>query len=45
MQVGALEVKRIIMEAAPEQNGKFVNIHAPGFESARGHYDGKEIPW
>ena len=45
MEVGVAEVKRIILEATKEQNGKFLNIHVPGMENAWGHYDGGEIPW
>ena len=42
---GVAEVKRIILEAGPSQNGKFLNIHVPGQEQGVGHYDGGEIPW
>lgn len=45
MDVGTAEVKRIILEATPEKNGKSVNIHVPGWEEAFGKYDGGEIPW
>ena len=45
VEVGATETKRIILEADKVQNGKFVNIHVPGYENAHGHYDGKEVPW
>ncbi|KAK4570134.1 hypothetical protein LTR86_002214 [Recurvomyces mirabilis] len=43
--IGVAELKRIILEASPAQNGKFVNIHVPGMEDAHGHYDGGEVPW
>jgi hypothetical protein len=37
----------IVQRANPEQNGKFVNIHVPGWEKAGGRiqYHGGEIPW
>ncbi|KAJ5878389.1 hypothetical protein N7455_001854 [Penicillium solitum] len=47
VEVGAEKVLDIIQKATPEQNGKFVNIHVPGWETREGpnQYDGKEIPW
>ena len=46
VSVGASEVKRIILEASTKQNGKFMNIHVPGWENALpGRYDGEELPW
>tara|TARA_R110002003_G_scaffold234_5_gene16923 strand:- start:10207 stop:10407 length:201 start_codon:yes stop_codon:yes gene_type:complete len=45
VDVGVAELKRIILEANPAQNGKFVNIHIPGQEESWGRYDGGEIPW
>lgn len=45
VDVGAAEVRRIMLEAGPEMNGKSVNIHVPGWENAMGKYDGAEIPW
>ncbi|KAF9238165.1 hypothetical protein DTO027I6_7872 [Penicillium roqueforti] len=47
VEVGAEKVLDIIQKATPEQNGKFVNIHVPGWEKREGsnQYDGKEIPW
>lgn len=45
MDVGAAELKRIVLESAPTQNGKFLNIHVPGHENSPGRYDGKEIEW
>ncbi|KAK5109026.1 hypothetical protein LTR62_007574 [Meristemomyces frigidus] len=44
-EVGVAELKRIILEAKPAMNGKFVNIHVPGMEEAHGRYDGGEVPW
>jgi hypothetical protein len=40
----------IIQKATPKQNGKFVNIHVPGWKEGQGadradQYDGNEIPW
>jgi len=45
VDVGAAEVKRIILQADKSQNGKFVNIHVSGKEKTAGQYDGGEIPW
>lgn len=45
VDVGAAEIKRIVIEASPSQNGKFLNIHVPGHETSPGRYDGKEIEW
>jgi hypothetical protein len=45
VDVGAAEIKRIVLESAPAQNGKFLNIHVPGHEKSPGRYDGKEIEW
>ncbi|KAJ5486791.1 hypothetical protein N7530_001091 [Penicillium desertorum] len=47
VEVGAEKVLDIIQEVTPEQNGKLVNIHIPGWETREGpnQYDGKEIPW
>ncbi|KAJ5773758.1 hypothetical protein N7457_008654 [Penicillium paradoxum] len=46
-ETGAEKVVDIIQKATPEQNGKFINIHVPGWEVPEGadQYDGKEIPW
>jgi hypothetical protein len=37
----------IVQKASPEQNGRFVNIHVPGWEEAKGNnqYPGGEVPW
>lgn len=45
VSVGASEVRRMILEATPAWNGKFLNIHVPGQEESFAKYDGKEIPW
>ncbi|KAH8686617.1 hypothetical protein GQ44DRAFT_638772 [Phaeosphaeriaceae sp. PMI808] len=45
VDISVAELTRIVLEATPAQNGKFVNIHVPGQEDAWGHYDGAEIPW
>ncbi|CAI7616739.1 unnamed protein product [Penicillium glandicola] len=47
VEIGAEKVLDIIKKATPEQNGKYVNIHVPGWETREGpnQYDGKEIPW
>ena len=45
MEVGVAEVRRIILEATKEQNGKFLNIKVPGWENTPGQYDGEEVSW
>lgn len=45
VEVGTAEVKRILLEATPAWNGKFLNIHVPGWEDDPHKYDGGEIPW
>ncbi|CAG8181108.1 unnamed protein product [Penicillium salamii] len=47
VETGAEKVLDIIQRANPEQNGKFINIHIPGWEAGDGadQYDGNEIPW
>lgn len=37
----------IIFRATTADNGKFFNIHIPGWEKAEGlnQYDGAEVPW
>lgn len=37
----------MVQKARPAQNGKFFNIHVPGWERAEGlnQYDGEEVPW
>lgn len=45
VSVGAAEVKRMILEATPAWNGKYMNIHVPGMENSYQQYDGAEISW
>ncbi|KAJ5301269.1 hypothetical protein PENANT_c023G02251 [Penicillium antarcticum] len=50
VETGAEKVMEIIRNATPKQNGKFMNIHLPGWNEGQGagradQYDGKEIPW
>ena len=47
VSVGAAEVVRILMESNQTTNGKFLNIHVPGWENAEGpnKYDGAEVVW
>ncbi|KAJ6091193.1 hypothetical protein N7467_003162 [Penicillium canescens] len=50
VETGAEKVVDIIQKATPKQNGKFVNIHVPGWKEGQGadradQYDGNEIPW
>ncbi|CAG8140825.1 unnamed protein product [Penicillium olsonii] len=47
VETGAERVLEVIQRVTPDQNGKFFNIHIPGWEAAEGadQYDGKEIPW
>lgn len=46
-ETGAEAVVDMIRNATTEQNGKFLNIHVPGWEANPGfnQYDGKEVPW
>ncbi|KAB8279207.1 hypothetical protein BDV30DRAFT_202351 [Aspergillus minisclerotigenes] len=48
VSTGAEAVTKIILEAnQKDTNGKFLNIHVPGWEQTEGfnQYDGAEIPW
>ena len=47
VETGVSAVVDMIIKSGPEQNGKFLNIHIPGWENAPGinQYDGKELPW
>lgn len=47
VETGAEKVVDIVKKASPEQNGKFVTIHVPGWEKAEGNnqYPGGEVPW
>jgi hypothetical protein len=40
-------VIKVILNAGPSQNGKFLNVHVPGWEDKPDahRYDGKEVPW
>lgn len=45
--VGVDATKDIILNATTEKNGKFCNIHVPGWENAPGanQYEGEEHAW
>ena len=47
VDVGVKAVLDVILKNGRESNGKFLNIHVPGWENAEGpnQYDGKEVPW
>jgi len=47
VETGVRAVIDLILKSGPDQNGKFLNIYIPGWESAPGpnQYDGKELPW
>ncbi|KKK15736.1 hypothetical protein P175DRAFT_0558591 [Aspergillus ochraceoroseus IBT 24754] len=47
VETGAKEVVRMLREADSEFNGRFRNIHVPGWENKSGpnKYDGKDAPW
>lgn len=47
VEVGVKEFVRIMLQSGPESNGKFFNIHVPGWENAEGpnQYPGGEVPW
>jgi len=47
VEIGAEKVVDIVLKARPAQNGKFLNIHVPGWENASGNnqYEGGEIEW
>jgi hypothetical protein len=47
VDVGAKAVLDILDESSTSDNGKFLNIHVPGYEDVPGpnRYDGKEVPW
>lgn len=44
---GVRALKDLILSATADANGKFYNIHVPGWEHAEGpnQYDGAVIPW
>lgn len=45
VSVGTAEVKRMILEATPAWNGKFLNIRVPEYNDHQYEYDGAEVPW
>ncbi|KAL5337222.1 hypothetical protein BJX70DRAFT_399867 [Aspergillus crustosus] len=47
VETGAEEVLKYIKKGGSEYNGRFLNIHVPGWENASGpnQYDGKDAPW
>ncbi|KAM3498723.1 hypothetical protein MY10362_007973 [Beauveria mimosiformis] len=44
---GVNALKDLTLSVTKESNGKFYNIHVPGWEKTDGpnQYDGAEIPW
>ncbi|OJJ94629.1 hypothetical protein ASPACDRAFT_65078 [Aspergillus aculeatus ATCC 16872] len=47
VETGVAAVLRVLQRVGCEGNGKFFNIHIPGWEENPGmnQYDGKELPW
>lgn len=48
VEVGVSSLKDIILKADRSQNGKFLNIHVPGWKKeGKGPevYEGEEVPW
>ncbi|KAL4994919.1 hypothetical protein BDV10DRAFT_175759 [Aspergillus recurvatus] len=47
VEVGVSSVLDILHRIGRDGNGRFLNIHVPGWENAPGlnQYDGKEVPW
>ncbi|KAF3402003.1 hypothetical protein F1880_009925 [Penicillium rolfsii] len=47
VETGAEKVLDIVQQTGTHQNGKFLNIHVPGWENAPGinQYDGEEVAW
>lgn len=49
VEVGAEKVLDVVHKTEPSMNGKFFNIHVPGWEEPAGlmnhFYDGKELGW
>ncbi|KAL4912650.1 hypothetical protein BDW62DRAFT_216142 [Aspergillus aurantiobrunneus] len=47
VETGAQEVVKYLKHDGQELNGRFLNIHIPGWENAPGHnqYDGKDPVW
>ncbi|XHG05982.1 hypothetical protein AWENTII_009194 [Aspergillus wentii] len=46
-ETGAEAVVKTIQNATPAENGRFFNIHVPGWEKHDGlnQYNGSEVPW
>ncbi|OAA70928.1 NAD(P)-binding domain protein [Akanthomyces lecanii RCEF 1005] len=47
VDTGVNALKNLILSTKEDANGKFFNIHVPGWEDAKGpnQYNGAEIPW
>ena len=48
VDVGVKACVDVIKKAGPADNGRFMNIHVPGYEDRPGNrnqYDGKDVPW
>ncbi len=47
VEVGVSAVIKLVLKSNSESNGKFLNIHIPGWEHNDGlnRYDGAEVPW
>ncbi|RDH35181.1 short chain oxidoreductase [Aspergillus welwitschiae] len=47
VDTGVAAVLDIVLTTGKEKNGRFLNIHVPGWENNSGmnQYDGKELPW
>jgi hypothetical protein len=44
---GVSQILHIAKTSGQEANGRFLNIHVPGWENSPGlhQYDGKDLPW
>lgn len=47
VETGVERVLDMVRNLGVEVNGRFLNIHVPGWENNPGlnQYDGKELPW
>ena len=47
VSVGAKATLDIVFKNGPESTGKFLTVHVPGWENAKGpnQYPGGEVPW
>ena len=47
LEQGSQAVVDIVLRITKEDNGKFLNVHVPGWEHAEGmnQYDGEIVPW